>query len=107
MKIVYTHFLSEKQISERLSLLLKETALEHKNLILNLEEKNFGVFNFITIDKRKISGKSKIKDKDVYINMNVPFLSFTLKRKLRKIICNKMREVFYYDKSKEYKFTTT
>ncbi|MFA6524321.1 MAG: hypothetical protein WC264_03040 [Candidatus Paceibacterota bacterium] len=106
MKILYTHFLSEKQISERLGLLLKETALEHKNLILNLEENKLGKFNFI-INKKAISGKSEIKGRDIEIYIKIQFFSFKLKRKIRKIISNKMHDVFYYDKEKEYKFATT
>ena len=106
MKIIYSTFLTEQQTSERIKLLLKETALEHKNLILSLEENKLGEFNF-TINKKMVSGKSEIKGKDVYVNINIPFISFTLKRKLRKIIYKKMGEIFYYDKNKEYKFTTT
>jgi len=106
MKIAYTHFLSEKQISERLKLLLKETAFEHKNLILNLEEKNLGEFNF-TVNKRTVSGKFEIRNRNVTVYIKIPFYLFSLKRKLRKIIYKKMYQIFWYDKNKAYQFKTT
>ncbi len=109
MRIVYTQLLTEKKISERSKLLLKEAILENNKLIFFLDERwdndNVGKFSFF-VKNFFIEGELEIKGKDVYMKIEIPFYLFSLKRKLRKIFRNKMREIFYYDESKAYKFKT-
>ena len=109
IKIEFHHFVAENKVKERSRLLLKELAHEHKTLISDLKEEwngNEGKFNFL-INKKNISGKINSNSHPVInIEIEIPFQLFLLRSNIKKMIQNKMNQVYWYDQSKKYQFKT-